>query len=395
MVQINFAKKEVNCKLVYYGPGLSGKTTNLEIIYQKAPEKSKGKMTSVATEGDRTLFFDFLPLDIGKVGGMNTKFQLYTVPGQVYYNSTRKLVLQGVDGLIFVADSQKDKMDENIESLQNLAENLKEQGIEITEIPLIIQFNKRDLPNIFSIEEMNAKLNKLNVPTTQAVAFKGEGVFPTLKLAAATVLERLNKKYTPKTSGASAPSIPKVVADINGAKLSFSDFEKFCLNHYRLSGKKEPSGGVKLSKPEKEKYLSLFVNNYMVKLASKEQDISVEQHELSAHIEKIVAKFGSKEKFIQYLKDRKLTENDYKDEAVTRILASKLLAGIIPDHKEKTVPTEKQLQAFYEKNKGKFKGTYDQEKRKIRAHILKMNNQKIMEQMYQSLRNEAEIKTFL
>ncbi len=389
MVQINFAKKEVNCKLIYYGPGLSGKTTNLEIIYEKAPEKSKGKMTSVATEGDRTLFFDFLPLDIGKVGGMNTKFQLYTVPGQVYYNSTRKLVLQGVDGLIFVADSQKKKMDENIESLQNLEDNLKEQGIDMNEIPLVIQFNKRDLPNIMSVEEMKEKFNKPNVPTTEAVAFKGEGVFPTLKLAAALVLERLNTKYTQKSSA------QKVIAEINGIKILLSEFEKFCVNNYRLSGKKEPPGGVKFTRSEKENYLELFINNYLARMAAKEQGISAQEKELSAQIEKTAGKFGSKEKFIRYLQERNLSENDYKKEASTRILANKLLAGMIPDHKEKIAPKSEQLKSFYEKNKGKFSGSFDQEKKKIEIHVLKMNRKNIMNQMYREIRNEAEVKTFL
>ncbi|RME81745.1 MAG: GTPase, partial [Planctomycetota bacterium] len=150
MVQINFALKEVNCKIVYYGPGMSGKTTNLEVIHQKAPKERKGELTSIATEGDRTLFFDFMPLDLGKVAGMNTKFQLYTVPGQVYYNSTRKLVLQGADGVIFVADAQRNKLAENLESLQNLKENLAEYSLDIRKIPLVIQYNKMDLPNIMT-----------------------------------------------------------------------------------------------------------------------------------------------------------------------------------------------------------------------------------------------------
>ena len=148
MVQINFAAREVNCKIVYYGPGLSGKTTNLEMIHTKIPASHRGELTSIATEGDRTLFFDFMPLDLGKIGGMTTRFQLYTVPGQVYYNATRKLVLQGVDGIIFVADSQQGKLQENIDSLRNLEENLAEYGLDLTAIPHVFQYNKRDLPNI-------------------------------------------------------------------------------------------------------------------------------------------------------------------------------------------------------------------------------------------------------
>jgi hypothetical protein len=193
MVQINFALKEVNCKIVFYGPGMSGKTTNLEIVHEKAPEENKGELTSISTDGDRTLFFDFMPLDLGNVAGMRTKFQLYTVPGQVYYNSTRKLVLQGVDGVIFVADSDAEKMSENIESYQNLIENLQEYGKDIRELPHVIQYNKRDHPNAMSVEDMDSQLNKFGVPTFEAVAYRGEGVFPTLKTLAGMVLESIDR----------------------------------------------------------------------------------------------------------------------------------------------------------------------------------------------------------
>ena len=213
MVQINFALKEVNCKVVFYGPGMSGKTTNLEIVHQKAPEENKGELTSISTDGDRTLFFDFMPLDLGNVAGMRTKFQLYTVPGQVYYNSTRKLVLQGVDGVIFVADSDPDKMDENIESYSNLIENLAEYGKDIRELPHVIQYNKRDLPNAMPTAEMDERLNKFGVPTFEAVAYTGEGVFPTLKTLAAMVLESIEKidgrnprKAAPKPAAKAAPA---------------------------------------------------------------------------------------------------------------------------------------------------------------------------------------------
>ena len=170
MVQINFALREVNCKIVYYGPGLSGKTTNLEIVHKKAPEANKGELTSIATEGDRTLFFDFMPLDLGTIAGMRTRFQLYTVPGQVYYNSTRKLVLQGVDGIVFVADSSESKMEENLESLENLKNNLAEYGKDIRELPVVLQYNKRDLPDALPVEVLNAKtsLDSLNA---RAAAF--------------------------------------------------------------------------------------------------------------------------------------------------------------------------------------------------------------------------------
>ena len=194
MVQINFALKEVNCKLVYYGPGLSGKTTNLEVVHGKAPKNNVGELTSIATEGDRTLFFDFLPLNLGPVAGMTTKFQIYTVPGQVYYNSTRKLVLQGADGIVFVADSRRGKMDENLESLANLEENLSEYGMDINNLPLVIQYNKRDLPDVYPVEELQQKVNRFSAPYFEAVAITGEGVFPTLKKVSQMVLESLNRQ---------------------------------------------------------------------------------------------------------------------------------------------------------------------------------------------------------
>ncbi|MHC5035967.1 MAG: GTP-binding protein [Planctomycetota bacterium] len=216
MVQINFARREVNCKIVYYGPGMSGKTTNLEKVFENAPDEHKGDLTSIATEGDRTLFFDFLPLDLGTVAGMNTKFQLYTVPGQVYYNSTRKLVLQGADGIVFVADSQKKKMEENIESLENLIENLAEYNLSVDEIPVVMQWNKRDMPDISSKEELESKLNPRGWASFDAVAVTGEGVFPTLKALSGLVLENLNKEYgmagedgAPKATPAKPKAAPK------------------------------------------------------------------------------------------------------------------------------------------------------------------------------------------
>ena len=220
MVQINFSLKEVNCKVVYYGPGLSGKTTNLEIVHAKAPNGSTGELTSIATEGDRTLFFDFLPLDLGQVAGMKTKFQIYTVPGQVYYNSTRKLVLQGADGVIFVADSKKGKMQENQESLQNLAENLKEYGLDIATVPIVLQYNKRDMPDVYTVEEMNQALNKWNAPHFEAVARDGVGVFPCLKCLAGLVLESLNRQHGGAATGASTSQkerVPVAVGAVAGA----------------------------------------------------------------------------------------------------------------------------------------------------------------------------------
>ena len=195
MVLFNYATKEITAKIVYYGPGLCGKTTNLQFVYDSLPSNNKSKMLSLATKTDRTLFFDFLPLDLGKIRGMRTKLQLYTVPGQVYYNSTRQLVLKGADGIVFVADSQDFALDANQESLQNLEDNLKRQGVRIREIPVVLQYNKRDLPNALPVNELNAELNKANVPNFESVATTGLGVEETLKGITQLVLAHLVRKY--------------------------------------------------------------------------------------------------------------------------------------------------------------------------------------------------------
>jgi len=195
MVLFNYATKEITAKIVYYGPGLCGKTTNLQFIYDSLPSNNKSKMLSLATKTDRTLFFDFLPLDLGKIRGMRTKLQLYTVPGQVYYNSTRQLVLKGADGIVFVADSQDFALDANQESLQNLEDNLKRQGVRIREIPLVLQYNKRDLPNALPVKEIDEPLNKLHVPYFESVATTGIGVEEALKGITQMVLTHLVKKY--------------------------------------------------------------------------------------------------------------------------------------------------------------------------------------------------------
>jgi mutual gliding-motility protein MglA len=223
MSMINYASREINCKLVYYGPGLGGKTTNLEHVYNKVAPSSRGKMISLATETERTLFFDFLPVDLGTIRGFKVKFHLYTVPGQVYYNASRKLILKGVDGVVFVADSQIERMDANVESMQNLYENMQQHGYDVTKIPFAIQYNKRDLPNAAPIAELQAALNpgwpvtepsKQRVtpdpyheseflirqengqwieraPYFEAVALTGEGVFDTLKAISKNVVKTL------------------------------------------------------------------------------------------------------------------------------------------------------------------------------------------------------------
>ena len=190
---INYSSREINCKIVYYGPGLCGKTTNLQYIYNKTNPEAKGKMISLATETERTLFFDFLPLSLGEIRGFRTRFHLYTVPGQVFYDASRKLILKGVDGVVFVGDSQVERMEANIESLDNLRSNLAEQGYDLDKLPYVVQFNKRDLVNSASIEELTEVLNPTGVPQFEAVATKGTGVFDTLKAVAKQVLTELRR----------------------------------------------------------------------------------------------------------------------------------------------------------------------------------------------------------
>lgn len=188
---INLPLREITCKIVYYGPGLCGKTTNLQYIYAKTNPEARGNMISLATETDRTLFFDFLPLGLGEIRGFKTRFHLYSVPGQVFYDASRKLILRGVDGVVFVADSLRDRMDANLESMENLRINLAEQGYDLDTIPFVIQYNKRDLPNAVPMEELSAQLNPRRVPEYEAVAVNGDGVFETLKAIAKLVLTKI------------------------------------------------------------------------------------------------------------------------------------------------------------------------------------------------------------
>lgn len=230
MVSINYATREVSCKIVYYGPGLSGKTTNLQYVHMKVPSDTKGKLISLATDSDRTLYFDFLPINIGAINGFAAKFQLYTVPGQVYYNATRKLVLRGVDGLVFVADSQHDKMDENIESFNNLKENLVEYGYKLDDIPIVIQYNKQDLPGVMTPEEMRPFLNTMNWPEFKASATEGFGVFDTLKNILKQVLDKAKSGGTTSSpdrvasadleAGAPATPAPAIPVPVTAAPQS-------------------------------------------------------------------------------------------------------------------------------------------------------------------------------
>jgi signal recognition particle receptor subunit beta len=185
---VNYHTKEINCKIVYYGPGLGGKTTNIQYIYQKTSSQNKGQMITLNTENERTLFFDFLPLDLGEIRGFKTRFHLYTVPGQVFYEASRKLILRGVDGLVFVADSQVERMEANLESYQGLERNLAEQGYDVSKVPMVMQWNKRDLPNIVPVEDLQFQLNKRKFPAFEAVATNGQGVFETLKMVSKSVL---------------------------------------------------------------------------------------------------------------------------------------------------------------------------------------------------------------
>ncbi len=191
MSLINYSSREINCKVVYYGPGLGGKTTNIQYVYEKLAPETKGKLVTLATEMDRTLFFDFLPLELGEVKGFKTRFHLYTVPGQVYYNASRKLILRGVDGIVFVADSSEARFDANIEALYNLHDNLKEYDLSLDEIPFVIQWNKRDMPDAIPVDELNQELNPEGYENFEAVAVNGVGVFDTLKCVAKQVLRQL------------------------------------------------------------------------------------------------------------------------------------------------------------------------------------------------------------
>jgi signal recognition particle receptor subunit beta len=193
MSLINYSSREINCKIVYYGPGLCGKTTNIQYVFNKVAPETKGKLITLATEMDRTLFFDFLPLELGTVKGFKTRFHLYTVPGQVYYDASRKLILRGVDGIVFVADSQSSRFDANIESLYNLHENLEDYKLSVDDLPFVIQYNKRDMPDVISVEDLEQELNPEGYSNIEAVATKGVGVFDTLKIVAKGILQRLSK----------------------------------------------------------------------------------------------------------------------------------------------------------------------------------------------------------
>lgn len=239
MVVVSYSGREINAKIVYYGPGLSGKTTNLEKIYDSVPESNRGRMVSMKTQTDRTLFFDLLPLDLGELSGMKTRFLLYTVPGQVYYNATRKLVLKGVDAVVFVADSTPDKMAENRESLTNLEQNLKSYGLDLKTIPWVIQFNKRDLPNALTVDQMNKELNRWSVPTYEAQAANGTGVFETLRGVSKLLLSKISKDVVEKDRGIGAPRGSKAAVELDDERSATSKPGKI-LEALKRGGKPKP-----------------------------------------------------------------------------------------------------------------------------------------------------------
>jgi signal recognition particle receptor subunit beta len=195
MALVNYSTREITTKIVYYGPGRGGKTSNLQYVHAFVPEVRRGPMVSLATETDRTLFFDFLPLDLGDISGFRTRMQLYTVPGQVYYNATRKLVLRGADGVVFVADSQRERFDDNVESLRNLHENLLAEEIVLRDFPMVLQYNKRDLPDVLPVDELDDVLNFRSLPAYAAAAVEGTGVFDTLKGISQLVLQSLSRRF--------------------------------------------------------------------------------------------------------------------------------------------------------------------------------------------------------
>ncbi len=221
MVLFNAATKELTAKIVYYGPGLCGKTTNLQHVYDSLPQDGRGKMLSLATQTDRTLFFDFLPIELGTIRGMKTRIQLYTVPGQVFYDATRKLVLRGADAVVFVADSQTQALDGNRESFQNLIDNLREQGSDLEKLPHVIQFNKRDIPGALPVEVLDREINRFGAPTFEACATRGQGVRETLSGVARLVLKHLTEKY-----GGGAPAVEAPQADMFPSPRPEADAER-------------------------------------------------------------------------------------------------------------------------------------------------------------------------
>lgn len=402
MVQINFARKEVSCKLVYYGPGMSGKTTNLQVIHQKAPQNAKGDLIAIATEGDRTLFFDFLPLDLGKVKGMNTKFQLYTVPGQVYYASTRKLVLQGADGVVFVADSQKKKLEDNLESLKDLENTLKEHGIDIKTFPLVIQWNKRDLPDAADVPWLEEKINLFKAPTVEAVAARGDGVMTTLKVTAKLILDRINERggeisaSTQTTAPAVQPARKEepVVAVVNGAKITRNYFLDYCQVQYRLAAQGEVEDFHKLGKKELLELLNNLINHMLLMQEAKKSGIAIDKKQLEAQLIQMIRKFGSREKFDLWMESRLLKMDNMKNEAVKNIVVATMLKNLHPGLAEEIEPVAAEITAYYESHTAAFPAGPDESADKIRRILRNKKKRALMDSLYSALREKSKISVF-
>lgn len=441
-MQINFFKREVSCKIVYYGPGMSGKTTNLQQINEKTPAELRTNLTSIATEGERTLFFDYMPLNLGTVGSMNTKFQLYSVPGQTYYNATRKLVLQGVDGVVFVADSQKEKTDENIESLQNLMDNLKEYGITIKDIPLIIQWNKRDLPNAEKIDLLEKIVNRYNFPTTEAVAVIGKGVIETLKLIASMVLSNLNNKQNIKPSlnqkqnittslnqkpgvvtapsprsirpASRKPSLlqrvkqfgwrtlerirwrEKIVATIDDVKINESYLINFFRVQVQMSGKSSTEEPYEnLTRDQKEELLSQAVNNYLLVQESNKLGVLPSKPEIDKALALYINKFGSEEKYKSYLAQRKLKLEDLKNELSKQIIINKMIKTLVPGYQDKLKFDEKELFDYYTIHRERFDGSFEGQKKEIEQAFNKQKKATLHQELFEILRRKSKINIVL
>lgn len=359
-------------------------------------------MTSIATEGDRTLFFDFLPLDLGKVRGMTTKFQLYTVPGQIYYASTRKLVLQGADGVIFVADSQAEKLEENLESLQDLSDNLKAYGIEITEIPFVIQWNKRDLPTAMPVEELEEKINWPKAATTTAVAATGEGVLATLKLAASLVLDRLNTTATPgatvkasqTTQEEKKPDI--YVAKVNKDSISKAYFSQYCQAQHRINSKSDTVDDFKkFNHEEKKKLLESLINYVLLLQDAKKRGIEASKKEVEAQINSFAKRFNSKGKLDEYLKNRKITLDTLRNEATKNIILGKIIFEVIPGVKDRLKISEDEIEEFYKGNKDKM-GDNPLEKvtKDIKNHLKHVRKRELLGEFHKKLKEQAQIEIF-
>ncbi|VAX18285.1 gliding motility protein MglA [hydrothermal vent metagenome] len=404
-MQINYAKKEVSCKLVYYGPGMSGKTTNLEVVHQRVPDRNKGEMTSIATEGDRTLFFDFLPLDLGKVRGLTTKFQLYTVPGQVYYSSTRKLVLQGADGIIFVADSQADKIEENIAALKDLENNLADYGIKLTEIPLVIQWNKRDLPNALPVEELEKKVNHIGAASSEAVAAIGDGVLSTLKLAASMILGRLNSKEPPAGARKAVQKANEkeperkddvFVARVNADKISRSYFNQYCQARHRLTiSPANLEDFKKFNVEEKKKLLKSLINHVLLLQDAKRRNISASKEETDSQIKEIAKRFGPHKNIDAFLSNRKLSMDNLRNEAIKNVIIGKIVKEVIPRLGERMKVTHEDVTRFYNANASGLGGkSLDDVKNQIAAKLKQRKKRVLLSEFYSELRKRAQIEIF-